>query len=189
SVTAVPSPRSRRTPIRMGLRWIRRLSCCGCSRRRPEQETRPSHEDGAERERPLQTARMPLRNPARGGAPPQGTDGPRSPVARKKSLAPPPTKEEILEFVRTSATPVGKREIARAFQIGGDKRIWLKEILSELKREGALERGRGRRMSAPAALPEYTVLVVSGTDPDGEVLARPQSWAQDGPPPTNYMSP
>ncbi|HEX6102093.1 MAG TPA: ribonuclease R, partial [Alphaproteobacteria bacterium] len=33
------------------------------------------------------------------------------------------------------------------------------------------------------------VLVISGIDPDGEVLARPQVWKSDAPPPLIYMAP
>ena len=36
-----------------------------------------------------------------------------------------PTRDELLAFIKDSATPVGKREIARAFHIKGDQRIEL----------------------------------------------------------------
>ena len=45
-----------------------------------------------------------------------------------------PTKEEIIEFIDMSPTPVGKREIARAFNIKGAAKIELKKILKELKK-------------------------------------------------------
>ena len=44
-----------------------------------------------------------------------------------------PTRDELLAFIRDSATPVGKREIARAFELKGDQRIELKELLRELR--------------------------------------------------------
>lgn len=37
-----------------------------------------------------------------------------------------PTREEIIEFIDMSPTPVGKREIARAFNIKGAAKIELK---------------------------------------------------------------
>jgi ribonuclease R len=111
-------------------------------------------------------------------------------VPRSKKPPPFPTKQQILDFIRSSPTPVGKREIARAFHVSGDDRTKLKEILRELKIEGGVEKTEGRRrLGAPGALPEYSVLVISGTDPDGEVLARPQVWKGDAPPPLIYMAP
>ncbi|MEX0758270.1 MAG: hypothetical protein WD100_01700 [Tistlia sp.] len=40
-----------------------------------------------------------------------------------------PTKEEILTYLREAPTPVGKREIARAFAIKGADRQRLKSVL------------------------------------------------------------
>ncbi|HSD34200.1 MAG TPA: ribonuclease R [Alphaproteobacteria bacterium] len=110
-------------------------------------------------------------------------------MPRSKTPAPFPTKRQIQDFIRESPTPVGKREIARAFRIGGEDHVRLKEILRELKQGGEVERGGRRRLGAPGTLPEYAVLVIAGTDADGEVLARPQIWKADGPPPTIYMAP
>jgi ribonuclease R len=107
-----------------------------------------------------------------------------------KSRPPLPTKQQILDFVRGSPAPVGKREIARAFQVGGADRIPLKAMLKDLEREGALDRGKKRRLSRPGALPEVAVLEIVGTDPDGEVIARPVPWAEDaGEAPLIYMAP
>ena len=89
-------------------------------------------------------------------------------MARSNKPAPFPTKQQILDFIRSSPTPVGKREIARAFHVSGDDRTKLKEILRELKSEGGVEKSEGRRrLGAPGALPEYSVLVITGTDADG----------------------
>ena len=44
-----------------------------------------------------------------------------------------PTRDELLAFIKESATPVGKREIARAFHIKGDQRIELKQLLRDLR--------------------------------------------------------
>ncbi|MDF2764883.1 MAG: rnr, partial [Rhodospirillales bacterium] len=111
-------------------------------------------------------------------------------MPRSKKPAPFPTKQQILDFIRSSPAPVGKREVARAFHVSGDDRAKLKEILRELKAEGGVEKSESRRrLGAPGALPEYSVLVITGTDPDGEVLARPQVWKGDAPPPLIYMAP
>jgi len=43
---------------------------------------------------------------------------------------------------------------------------------------------------APERLPETTVVLVTGTDPDGDALARPVAWnPNDGPPPLIFMQP
>ncbi len=101
-----------------------------------------------------------------------------------------PTKDAVLAFIRQSTVPVGKREIARAFKLGGSAdRERLKELLRELESTGAVERGRGRRMAPPQTLPEVAVLEVTGVDPDGEVLARPLTWAGEEAPPRIFMMP
>lgn len=101
-----------------------------------------------------------------------------------------PDKDTILSFIRDSATPVGKREIARAFKLSGTAdRERLKELLKELEADGTVERGRGKRVAPPQSLPEVAVLEVSAIDPDGEVLARPLSWTGEGKPPRIFMMP
>jgi len=84
-----------------------------------------------------------------------------------------PTRQQILEFIRGSEVPVGKREIARAFGIKGAERIPLKAMLKELEQAGEIDRGRHRRMARPGSLPEVSVLDVLGPDADGELLAAP----------------
>ncbi|WP_448187286.1 ribonuclease R [Azospirillum sp. sgz301742] len=101
-----------------------------------------------------------------------------------------PTKDAVLAFIRQSTVPVGKREIARAFKLGGSAdRQRLKDLLKDLEADGAVERGRGRRMAPPQSLPEIAVLEVTGVDPDGEVLARPLTWTGEGSPPRIFMMP
>ena len=51
-----------------------------------------------------------------------------------------PTKEDILNYIRENPDRSGKRDIARAFSLKGDDRIWLKNTLRELEDEGLLER-------------------------------------------------
>ena len=90
-----------------------------------------------------------------------------------------PTKEQVLEFIRTSPVPVGKREIARAFHLRGQDRIPLKALLKELEKEGNVDRGHARRLAAPGALPEVTVIQVIGPDADGDIWARPIDFPED----------
>ena len=107
----------------------------------------------------------------------------------KQKAAPLPTKEELLTYIRESPTPVGKRDLARAFRISGASRVRLKAMLKELQEEGALGRDRGRRFASAGSLPAVTVVEVTGTDADGEVVARPLAWSAEIPPPRIYMAP
>ena len=101
-----------------------------------------------------------------------------------------PSKDTILAFIRSSTTPVGKREIARAFKLSGSAdREMLKDLLRELEAEGTVERGRNKRMAPPQSLPAVAVLLVTGVDTDGELSARPLTWTGEGNPPRIFLLP
>jgi ribonuclease R len=98
------------------------------------------------------------------------------------------TRERVLDAL--AANPSGaKRDVARALHVSGNERIVLKRILKELKSEGAIARGRKRSYERPGTVPEVTVLEITGQDPDGELLARPQRWEGDEPPPQIIVVP
>ena len=99
-----------------------------------------------------------------------------------------PTKEQVLEFVRGHKGAVGKREIARAFNIRGADRARLNGVLRELRDEGNLDKGRGKRFAKPGTLPSVGVIEITGIDQDGDPVARPVTWENDGPPPAVFLS-
>ncbi|MSO77324.1 MAG: ribonuclease R [Alphaproteobacteria bacterium] len=99
-----------------------------------------------------------------------------------------PTRQDILDFIRTSPTPVGKREIARAFAVKGADRAHLKALLRDIESEGDVERGRGRRFGRPGSLPEVAIVDLIEVDTDGELIARPHVWRGEGEPPRIYMA-
>ena len=107
--------------------------------------------------------------------------------ARPKGRAPFPTRERVLEFINDSDSPVGKREIARAFNLSGADRIRLRDLLREMKDEGLLPKGRRRRQAG--ALPEVTVIEVTSVTADGDVLAAPVRWDAEGAPPPIRLLP
>ena len=107
----------------------------------------------------------------------------------KRGSVPFPTKEQVLEYIRGSDTPVGKREIARAFHITGDDRSALKAMIRELEHDGSIERGRSRKLAPPAALPAVAVIRVVEIDADGEVVAAPGTWPHEQPAPRIYLAP
>jgi len=94
-----------------------------------------------------------------------------------------PSKDEILAFIKDSSTQVGKREIARAFNIRGADKIALKAILKELSHEGTLERGAKKHVGRAGALPPVEVLDITHTDRDGDLFAKPTVWDHPAPPP------
>ncbi|HEY2070094.1 MAG TPA: ribonuclease R [Rhizomicrobium sp.] len=97
-------------------------------------------------------------------------------------------KASVLEAL--AKNPQGtKRDLAHALGVKGNARIELKKILKELEGEGLLKRGPHRTFEQPGVLPEVTVLEITGQDPDGELLARPQRWDNAAPPPTIVIVP
>ena len=100
-----------------------------------------------------------------------------------KTPPPFPTREQVLAFIQESPTPVGKREIARAFHITGDQRPALKRLLLELSSAGAVDRNRGRKVAPLKALPEVAVVEITQLDDDGDLLCRPIDWREKTDPP------
>lgn len=98
-----------------------------------------------------------------------------------------PTREQILAFVEDSPTPVGRREIARAFDIKGPMRAELRGLLKEMAEAGDLDLGNRRKVAPVGTLPEVTVLEVVGTDADGEVLARAVGREHEDQPPRIHL--
>ncbi len=80
------------------------------------------------------------------------------------------------------------REIARAFNIRGNDRAALKDLVRALEAEGAIDARRTRRRPA-GTLPSVTVLEVDGLDQDGALTARPTRWDEDDPPPRITLDP
>jgi len=100
-----------------------------------------------------------------------------------------PTRQQIADFVREQDGRVGKREIARAFRLDADQKRTLKKVLKEMQDDGSLTPGRGKKLRDPETLPNVSVLEISGTDLDGEVLARPVDWDSEATPPKIYVNP
>jgi len=77
-----------------------------------------------------------------------------------------PTREEVLKYIEENPDRAGKRELAKAFNIKGDARVYLKDLLRELADDGLVEK-RARKLSRPGSLPSVAVLDVTGRDDDG----------------------
>jgi ribonuclease R len=82
-----------------------------------------------------------------------------------------------------------KRDLARLTGLKGSDRIVLKRLLRELEAEGAVAGKAKRGLTKAGELPEIAVLEITGTDSDGELLARPLNWESNSEPPTIYVAP
>src|SRR6188768_4158960 len=90
-----------------------------------------------------------------------------------------PTREQILDFIVTSETPAGKREIARAFGLSAQQKIALKALLKDMADEGLIDSAPGRAFHKMGGLPKVTVLRV--VDSDGDIVwAVPERWEAEG---------
>ncbi|WP_295723965.1 ribonuclease R [uncultured Bartonella sp.] len=92
-----------------------------------------------------------------------------------------PTKDDILSFIRENPNLSGKRELAKAFNLKGDARIWLKDLLRELKAEGIVAKQRNK-LVPKHTLPPVTLIDIKGRDRDGGFIAFPSDWdGEDAP--------
>ena len=88
-----------------------------------------------------------------------------------------PTKDQILEFIQTSGTPAGKREIAKAFGLKGQEKIALKKRLKDMAEEGLID-GKRTAYHRMGGVPKVTVLKIVAIE-DGEPVAEPENWSPD----------
>jgi ribonuclease R len=86
-----------------------------------------------------------------------------------------PSKEAILDFIRSEPGETGKREIARAFGLKGGARIALKRLLRDMEDEGLLGR-KGKALNKPGTLPPVVLAEITLRDRDGDLLAVPLEW-------------
>ncbi|MBB5073085.1 ribonuclease R [Bartonella callosciuri] len=86
-----------------------------------------------------------------------------------------PKKAEILSFIHENPDLSNKREIAKAFNLKSNARIWLKDILRELKDEDLLSKKR-KRVIKKGKLPPVTLVKITGRDEVGSFIAQPLVW-------------
>ncbi|MCD2324649.1 ribonuclease R [Sphingomonas sp. IC-56] len=100
-------------------------------------------------------------------------------MARTKTRAGLPTRQQILDFITSSDTPAGKREIAKAFGLSAQDKIALKALLKDMADEGLIDGGPGRAFHKMGGVPKVTVLRVVDNDGD-TVWAVPERWEAEG---------
>ncbi len=100
-----------------------------------------------------------------------------------------PSRESLRRFIADSPGRVGKREIARHFRLGPEQKEALRGLLRSLQHEGEVAPAGHRRFTPPGRLPDACVVVVTGTDRDGDPVAKPVDWQGEGPAPVVFMQP
>jgi ribonuclease R len=103
-----------------------------------------------------------------------------------------PSRDAIRQFIRESGGRVGKREIARQFKLGPEHRAALRDMLRDLSGKGDIAPAGHKRFAPPGRLPDAMIVQITGTDPDGDPIARPvydkAGFQGDGPPPRIFMA-
>jgi ribonuclease R len=94
-----------------------------------------------------------------------------------------PSSQQILDFIASSPTPAGKREIARAFGLHGNEKIRLKALLKDMADEGLIDSAPGRAFHKMGGIPKVTVLRIVEIGDRGQAFGVPESWHGEGPPP------
>ena len=97
---------------------------------------------------------------------------------RKATKASFPTREELLTFISDAPGKVGKRDIAKAFNIKGSDRRELRELLFEMQKDGLLA-GNRREIRRPGSLPPVTILELTEFDDEGYLIGQPTVWEND----------
>ena len=94
-----------------------------------------------------------------------------------------PSRKQILDFIASSETSAGKREIAKAFGLKGQEKIALKALLRDMADEGLID-GNRTAFHRMGGVPKVTVLRIVAHE-DGDLLAIPDTWQPDDatPPP------
>jgi len=92
-----------------------------------------------------------------------------------------PSRQQILDFIASSDTPAGKREIARAFGLYAQDKILLKALLKDMADEGLIDSAPGRAFHKMGGVPKVTVLRIVDVTPEGVPIAVPENWDSDQP--------
>ena len=71
-----------------------------------------------------------------------------------------PSRAQILEFLQSSETIAGKREIAKAFGLKGQEKIALKALLKDMAEEGLID-GKKTAYHRMGGVPKVTVLRIA----------------------------
>ncbi|GAB0119697.1 ribonuclease R [Acidisoma sp. 7E03] len=146
----------------------------------------------------------------------------KKPKAKREPQAPAPSRpfpsrEQIREFLGQSTGRMGKRELLRAFGLGPEHHVAMRQVLKDMAQKGELAPAGHKRFTAPSGpvvprmpdrgvphhpaparftgrrpqgrLPDAIIVEITGIDTEGDAIGRPAEWRGDGPAPTIFMQP
>ncbi|KPF65202.1 ribonuclease R [Porphyrobacter sp. AAP60] len=90
-----------------------------------------------------------------------------------------PTAKQVLDFIQSSDTPAGKREIAKAFGLKGQEKIKLKALLKDMAEDGLID-GKKSAFHRMGGVPKVTTLKIVAIE-DGDLIAEPDNWDPEAP--------
>lgn len=136
-----------------------------------------------------------------------------------KASRPFPSREQIRAFLAETPGRIGKRELLRAFGLGPEHHVAMRQVLKHMASHGELAPAGHKRFTAPigatraaserpapdgdraepraghltrrhtARLPEAIIVEITGIDTEGDAIGRPAEWRGTGPAPTIFMQP
>jgi len=108
----------------------------------------------------------------------------------RKSSAPHSKLDKNRLLVLLAENPgATKRDLARLSGLKGSDRIHLKKLLKELAADGVVAGKPKSGFARRGELPEMAMLEISGSDADGDLLARPVEWDSNEEPPVIHVMP
>ena len=87
-----------------------------------------------------------------------------------------PHKNEIVKLINERGTAMSKRDIVKAFNIKGDERRAIKDMLKQLVDGGQLIKGEKQAYNVPGGLPTVSMIKITKIDADGDIFAEPMDW-------------
>jgi len=87
-----------------------------------------------------------------------------------------PHKNEIVKLINENGSAMSKRDIVKAFNIKGDDRRAIKDMLKTLVDSGQLVKGEKQAYNVPGALPTVSMIKITKIDADGDIFAEPMDW-------------
>ena len=122
------------------------------------------------------------------GPPPKGHRARAQPAPTPTATGTPgelPTLDALRVFLSKAKGKIGKSDISRAFGLTTEQRPALRALLSEIK--ATTPAAVAHAIIPHGHLPDTAVVEVTGTDPDGDPIAKPLAWSGEGRPPIIYM--
>ncbi|WP_062202769.1 ribonuclease R [Aureimonas sp. AU12] len=88
------------------------------------------------------------------------------------------SREAVLRFISDNPDLATKRDLAKAFGVKGEARVFLKDLIADLQAEGVIE-GSRKRFSQAGIAPTVSVLEIRDRDDEGGLLGDPVGWNED----------